>query len=216
MALSNWDSLEKFAGDDELVNMLRKTISIYKNSLHISPWDSRTMYFNRNYREGVKGISKIAWHVGEEEDKVRIHIEILDGSQDGIFFCVEATNYEKKIHAYGAGCGVSGYSEEGEWIGVNGESLDFLRHFFKEKFCWDVEHNEACKAVYVGIGSAERYNQGDAYFARELFGVNEEAVKTLVGEAPEPILTSIAQAMADTGTMPISEGLATEPKGDTP
>jgi len=192
MALSNWDTL---AIDETgsptsgtFISPLGIEVSLYKNWLYVrdnKAWEDGGSYIHPTVMKVISG------------DLTYKDVTILAkrGPQEGVFAVVSSgANYDNSLKLM-VGCGVYGFSGD-DWIGVNADSTAFLEALLQElveEDSWDEESRE--KSVYAklaaSLSSASRFNQGDAYFARNL---GFEVPKTSPGEAEEPILTKLFPA----------------------
>jgi hypothetical protein len=103
------------------------------------------------------------------------------------------------------GCGVYGYTEKGEWIGVTSETIEWLTKKLSQKETQTVELSSGSVHTleeYVldvpevfhtlDFRGGVRFNQGDAYFAKK-FG--EDIPATPPGEALEPVVHALVKGM---------------------
>lgn len=181
MALSNWDTLaisetgESIGG--EITSASGVTVMLYKNWLYVRGSDGEI-------------IMRITFGSIDYKD---IHIEAVRGPQNGCYAIVTAG-----IHVM-AGCGVYGYTQgdEAEWIGVSPECVDFLRKMLSDEVPdWLDTQEERNGNVHfkmaTALGTATRFNQGDAYFNRE---VNAGIEPTAPGEADMPLMSKIIKGV---------------------
>lgn len=87
---------------------------------------------------------------------------------------------------------------DAEWKGVSEECVGFLRNMLTEAVPGYLEGEERESHVYQkmanGLGSAKRFNQGDAFFAGAL-GQPLATVASTPAQTMEPIITELIDAM---------------------
>ena len=173
MALSNWDTFAASTepGREGGVFPLGRGLSaeVYKN------W----LYIRQDGREGVLGSVNEAgdMHLGDASLVVR------RTDEDSTVLVVARRGYGETEAGFAAiGC----YGFEGEdWIGVRPHQVEALTALVRSA---EVPFSPACMdALLAAIGKGGRFNQGDAFFARELAGLGGSDVATPVGEAEEPV-----------------------------
>lgn len=88
------------------------------------------------------------------------------GPQDGIYLAAWSTDYRKKSGPFPTvgfvGCGVSGYDDNGKWVGVEPRSADFLRSWIAKM------RDELPSEVSAVVVDDSSISQGNAFFARNL------------------------------------------------
>lgn len=112
------------------------------------------------------------------------------GPQDGIYAVCLKYTYEqgevphKRIQGM-LGCGVYGYSDEGDYVGVKPESFAHLKDFA-------IDNEYALKHVFSSEAAA--FNQGDQFFSQE-YGV--ETPKTIPGAKHSPMIEDLLDGLED-------------------
>jgi len=134
MALSNWDTFavnEKGESvDGSFVSPHAVVVDIYKNWLYVSD--------EKAWEEGGGFVRPVVMEIQEGHIRYKdMHIYAVRGPQQGIYCAVWIPRYvvkrvtgKDKILAV-FGCGVYGYEEDGEFVGVKQESLEFLKNMIK-------------------------------------------------------------------------------------
>jgi hypothetical protein len=186
MALSNWDTLAIDRNGESIEGRLTTpkgvSIEIYKNWAHVL--DPKAWSEDNSYVEPVIMVIEDG-HLTYKD----LEIFAKRGPQNGIYLVAIWRQYGDKPDykmTWGGmvAIGCYGFSDEGEWNGVEKESVDFLKNMIEE--C----HNEYIldKDAFVDIDfeNALRYCQGDAYFAKQ--GVVAGNIGTKVGEVEDPLL----------------------------
>lgn len=145
MALSNWDTLA-IDLDGKPTNGVfvspksGVTVELYKNWTHIRD--------PKGWHEGGGYVEDVVAQV--EQGSIRyhdIHVEAIRGPQNGIYVACWTVDWTQKDEEgkpkpkyYGMiGCGVYGYDKH-DWVGVEKESLQFLKDWVsKREKVWDEE-----------------------------------------------------------------------------
>lgn len=195
MALSNWD-LMAVDGEGKSTNGVFAAssgvnVEIYKNWLYVSD--------EKAWQENCRYVKPVVMEIQEGMLFYKdISIVAFRGPQDGVF-CVVWNNFypEKKegenkepeaILTAMVGCGVYGYDERGEWIGVTKETLEFFVYTLKtgrgfENYVDDLP----VELRNINFDNSVRFNQGNVYFA-EAFSNDSLIQATKVGEAVPSLL----------------------------
>ena len=213
MALSNWDTLAiDTDGNPSTGEFVKEevVVAIYKNWLYLrdtTAWTPTCGFCEHTVAQVNEG----------DVEYKSLRILAKRGPQNGVFAIVQA-GFGKDL-AVMVGCGVDGYSHppwpcghqdtatmlcgpdhedwvcgecaspipKSEWVGVGEESRSFLAAMIVEEFSAD----EAAPLLQ-GLKSGVRFNQGDAYFAREL---GAKIPATPLGEAESTILQQVVDNM---------------------
>lgn len=182
MALSNWDTLaidldsKPIAGS--FTSPLGVQVAFYKNWLYV--YDAKAWRKDSGYSEPC------VMNVNEGElVYLDVQIRAIRGPQQGVFAVVTSgSSYGKTLQGM-VGCGVYGFKDE-TWVGVNEESVKFLRHYL------DTTDEFDQKIRGVKLDGALRYNQGDMYFAANA-GMDPQATKP--GDAKEPQINKMIRGL---------------------
>lgn len=180
MALSNWDTLT-INQDGDTVNglftsPLGVTVEFYKNWLYV--------HDPKAWQGGPFG-EPVVMRVEEGELQYRdVSIIAKRGPQEGVFALIHSGFQYNRTFSATIGCGVYGYDDEGDFTGVQEESIKFLKDFLA-----DIWKNEVSPySEPPSLQKALRFNQGDAFFASE---TGKELPTTTPGEAEEPIIMKL-------------------------
>jgi len=213
MALSNWDTLAvDLNGEPQAGSFVSPggiEVSIYKNWIYIRD--------PKAWREGGSFVKDTIMAI--DHGKIQYHdieIRATRGPQGGVYVACWNVNYESEPTDYVGmiGCGVYGFDNE-DWVGVQPESVEFLRKWISNKErMWDDEevaemlpdlrnpditpedwekelketfvHDFPEKIAGVELDKAIRYNQGNMYFTEKV-GTPLDATKP--GESnDEPVI----------------------------
>lgn len=153
MTLSNWDTLS-IDQNGKPTNGIFKSplgirVAIYKNWLYI--------HDNKAYEKGGLYVEPIVMEI-QEGDLIYKDISIFAkrGPQSGIFCVVYVPTWAHEGEFIAMiGAGVCGFEDE-KWIGVNSESLDFLKNMVAGDEIPDELKN-------IDLSGALRFNQGHGY-----------------------------------------------------
>jgi hypothetical protein len=176
MSLSNWDTM---AFDEKgeptngvFVSKLGVCVAFYKNWLYVRD--------EKAWEEGGAYIKPTVMHVQSGDLHYKdVGIHALRGPQNGIF-AVVYSGYGKEAPGM-LGCGVSGY-EGDDWVGVTPATIE-----------WWAAHLEELEVPFeIDLKKGQRFNQGDAYFAKAL---GEDVPATNAGEAEKPVMETIVERL---------------------
>jgi len=201
MALSNWDTLVIDETGKAINGVFKSPLGIevefYKNWLYIhdkKAWEEGGAFVEDTVMEVQSGCFRYK----------DTNVLAFRGPQNGVFAIVWNTTYEKGKDAKTTGmvgCGVYGYDDSGEFIGVIPETKRWFVACLKETEVVKIEGaGEGGKTMEYESSvldfpeefkkldweQALRFNQGDAYFAARL---GHEIPATEVGK-PEPTIMS--------------------------
>ena len=183
MALSNWDTWAKDFNNKSVPAKFKAgdiVISIYKNWLNIEVNGTHCEVQEGNFTIGL------------------VDILAIRGPRNGIYVYVK-TGWEHNNTLTGIlMCGVYGY-EDKEFVGVTEECIDF----FKTQIgIWKEEHYIDVPDDFT-FEDGKRYNQGDAYFAKQLHadagegdGSEIDAVSTKIGKQQKTIMHKVIEKMS--------------------
>jgi hypothetical protein len=219
MALSNWDTLAVDLNGEpcngSYTSPLGIVVSIYKNWVYV--YDAQAWHKDGQFVEPCV----MQFQHGEIVYK-DVNLQFVRGPQEGIYgACWHEQCPEKgpTIYTGFIGCGVYGFDGD-KWVGVLPSSFDFLRRIIThtepmfsddEILDWLVglegEKRTAFEAelrvsrtghfpepiAAVSLGKAQRFNQGDEYFAQHLGAGGDAAaiVATEVGKADPTLLSEL-------------------------
>lgn len=204
MALSNWDTLA-FDHEAKPVNGIFESpcgviVEIYKNWLYVS--DPKAWEEKIGWSKPV--IMKMDHGVCHYKD---VQIVAIRGPQIGVYAAVWSGYQYKGSTIKGMiGCGVSGFDDNGKWIGVTNESILWFQNEMisgvMEKYIlgehyqdemWEFTHEipEVLRWSLL-VGNPLRFNQGDAFFAKAL---GNEISATAPDKANTPMLTELLERM---------------------
>jgi hypothetical protein len=162
VALSNWDT---FALDEknEPTNGIFKSplgilVSIYKNWIDIY--------------EGYEGHEMVSRVQRGELLHGDTRIVATRGPKDGVYSVVSNFDYQTKKLSFMIACGVYGYTESGEFVGIQLDDLTFLREWLDED-----ENDFEPEIRAIDLTKGLRFNQGDAYFAKHIPGLDLAATQ---------------------------------------
>lgn len=223
MALSNWDTLainEKGESTNGVfTSPLGVSVEFYKNWLYVRDekgWQDGGAYIEPTVMEVMSG------------DLVYkdVHIVAKRGPKNGIYAVIWFHKYAKKKEdeKFGAlvGVGCCGYSDSGEWVGIEKTEVDFLRAMLDEHMVEDLRdmmpdsmkgglsEEQAMHTYYtfdekircINLEGGLRFNQGDAYFATH---IGTEIPATEPGEAEPTMMSHIIDNMKKEATDEKSE-----------
>jgi len=213
MALSNWDTAALNHKGEPINGIFTSpmgvTVEIYKNWLYVRD--------KKAWAEGGSFVEPTIMHVTSGDFIYKdVHLVAIRGPQEGVFAVVWSWDKERKNVLGMVGCGVYGFTDEGEWVGVTKDSLRWFQNRLQEKTAHEfivvsyrhgedgVEHSERtrhevescvldvpeCFREVDLVEKALRFNQGDAYFATRL-GTDVDASPP--GKAEEPLLMTMTK-----------------------
>ena len=182
MALSNWDTLA-FDKNGNSTNGVFDTgkiqVKIYKNWLYVH--------------------DSVAWEVGSgfENDTImqlsngditykNIRNAAKRGRQNSVMCMVWTDDYRKNgrdRYEIMVGCGVYGYRRN-SWVGVEMETYNKLREFVTKV----AEYEFSTEDVIILPDNPLRFNQGDAFFAKNL---SIDMPVTEIGNTGNPVLEKV-------------------------
>jgi len=181
MALSNWDTL-CFDENGKSTNGIWKSplgvvVQIYKNWVYV-----------RDEKAWVEGceFSKptvMEIHSGDFLYK-DVNFFVLRGPQSGSYVVAYWQEFVdgKMIYQGIIGCGVYGFNEAGDFVGVEPSSVEWFKKQLNDEHV-DVHVPDIFKNIDMSKG--KRFNQGDMFF-NEKIGTPLGATKP--GKAGEPIM----------------------------
>lgn len=186
MALSNWDTLA-FNNEAEPCDGVLKiehegnhysSVEIYKNWLYVR--DTRMWIPDQMFVEPV--IMEI------QEGGIMFgmfEINASRGPQNSVLTYIEYEPYRKEKVCRMAGIGCYGFDDNGNWTGVQQETLDALLDFMQNLIS---EYDKEEMAYLEKIRNAKpmRFCQGDGYILKEI-GINDNTA-TPIGEAEDPLI----------------------------
>ena len=215
MALSNWDTLMVDQNGKPIDGMWTSPagvgIEVYKNWVHVH---DQKAYIGGGYAY----TEPIVMRITEGDIQYRdVSIVALRGPQNGIYICAWNTIYSddyKSSHDIGCiGIGVYGFADNGKYLGVNkGSTKWYMKEINKQEtridtmFSYEYDKNGKLKKlresykykhdVYdipdifkkMDLLKAERYNQGDGYFAAH---IDVPLQNTKPGEAKPTIMSQM-------------------------
>lgn len=215
MALSNWDTLavthrgESCSG--VFVTPLGVGVEIYKNWLYVS--DRAAWRKGGGYKEPI--VAKIVRGIIQYAD---LMVCALRGPQDGVYVVAwSGWDYEGAAQPLTGmvGCGVYGYDDAGEFVGVRTESREWFAARLTEtvrESHGTIVHEDGTREKLPEIdspvldvpdalrkalsGDALRFNQGDAYFANHL---GHDVPATVTGDAQPTIMSEMLRGAKEDG-----------------
>lgn len=184
MALSNWDTLAMTSdgepSDGVFISPLGVKVEIYKNWLYVHDAEG--------WKEGGKYIEPVVMEIQDGNVQYKdVSVLVVRGPQEGVYVLVWSGYRYNDTFVGMAGCGVYGFDDSSEWVGVDRSSLQFLKKWIEERVVkYDVSLPDGSKFLSSEAWDASvRFNQGDAYFAAH---VGTSVPGTPPGEAESPIL----------------------------
>lgn len=185
MALSNWDTFAMNEKGEpckgEFVSPLGVCVAIYKNWIYVRDEVA--------WKEGGHHIKPTVMEVFRSELEYK-DISIVSDFIDNSVFVAVWIGWEHKGTLKGmVGCGVCGFDEEGEYVGVTEKHIDVLKDFLNTERDYFQIPSVLSK---LSLGKGKRFNQGDMYFHEKL-GTDKQC--SVPRKAEEPFLTIMLKEM---------------------
>lgn len=179
MALSNWDTFAMNEKGEpckgEFVSPLGVRVAIYKNRVYVYDevaWQESMICHNK----------PCVMEIFKSEMNYKDVYIISDFIDNAVYLAV--FSYTEPLTGM-VGCGVYGFDEEGEYVGVREKHIDFLKDFLNTERDYYQIPNVFSK---LSLRKGKRFNQGDMFF-HDKIGTDKHC--SVPGKAEEPILMKI-------------------------
>jgi hypothetical protein len=178
MALSNWDTAAWDKDGNPMAGTLtcgKVSVEIYKNWIYVR--DSEC-WIEEHKGFGNQCVMEIQF--GDVQYR-GFSIKAIRGPQNSIMTVVQYGYQEDKDYVVMYAIGGYAY-QKGECVGILPKTVEKFRNakFFKDELI-----------SFPEFKSLRRYNQGDAFIAKELFGCTPKDVCTEVGHAKPTLVSNI-------------------------